>query len=72
MNFDCVYIIGISIPTENKAFRFTEFHTLELLVLQMFFETPSVHYYCDINQYKFLFVSVSVNMSLSPPKKFKV
>ena len=24
MNFVCIYIIGISIPTANKALRFTE------------------------------------------------
>ena len=24
MNFDCIYIIDISIPTANKALRFTE------------------------------------------------
>ena len=61
MIFDCIYIIGVSAPIAKL-----------LLVLQMFFETPSVRYYCDIIQYMFLFVSVSVNMSLSPLTKFKV
>ena len=41
------------------------------MVVQVFFETPCERYYCDIIQYMFLFVSVSVNVSLSPPKKIQ-
>ena len=62
MNFDCIYIIGISIPTAKL---------LGLLELEMFFETRNVRYYCGIIQYMFLFVSVSVNMSLSLPYKIQ-
>ena len=69
MNFGYIYITDISILTANNALRFTESYAWAngLLLLQMFFETPSVRYCCDIIQYMFLFVSVSVNTSLSPP-----
>ena len=66
MNFDCNYII---ILTANKASRFTESYAWATGT-QVFFETPSVLHYCDIIQYMFLFMSVSVNMSLSPSYNF--
>ena len=73
MNFDCIYMIDMQVyryPLQIRHYVLLSL-TLGLLILQMFFKTPSVRYYCDIIHYRFLFVSVSVNMSLNPPYKIQ-
>ena len=61
MNFDC----SNQYPLQIRHYVLLNL-TLGLMVLQVFFETPSEHYYCGIKEekkYHLLYVFVCVSLS---------